>query len=303
MSVIAALEAITSPSLSQDDTGKRTWEREFIVKCSLLTDDPVVIKASGQLPAEGAGYSFEGHTDAQAVLTRYRFKRDPGIGANSIFVWRVTAEYNTDATDPEEDEGDNPLDWRPRFRQGVGLTRKVLHKAYTEGQEDRGVEVANPVGDPYVPGIEYDEPHVIWWIDRNETEHPDPGGEKVLSVNQSAFGAWPPGCVLLANIGASREFHKSFAYFKITYELHFKLREPRWGIEVKATGLRERDPGTGLIEKIIDRSTNTPITKPVYLTGQGASTNDAAVAEVKVYWPYPFIDWSALNLPNPFEPD
>lgn len=287
-----------SRSYTEDDTGKRTYSRVYVVTCSARADGPVKIKASGLLPALGTAYSFSGDgSDTTAVLREYRFRPDE----NSDRIWEVTCEYSTDTTDPNDDEGDDPLDWRPRFRYGIGTRRLVLQTSYTAGTADRDVEVANTAGDPFVPGLEYDQPYAIAWIERNETEFPAVT-DYVLTVNQSAFAGYGVGAVLLANITGSREYHKAFAYFKITYELQFDPWS-RHSLEVKSTGLRAIDEGGAGPFKVIDIKTNTPVTKPVYLDTNGKKVSQSSNAATQTFWPYPFVDWSPLNLPNPYEPD
>jgi hypothetical protein len=276
---------------AENITGRHT--RVFVVQSGDFTLGSESVQAAAGVPRLGDTYvDANGNTDVTCVCVLVRPEQDnldPGV-------WRVYAEYTTDAVVTPTLMPCN-ISWTlERFTRAIYL-------------DLNGAAILNSAGDPFDPPVIVDDSRLVCRVTRNELSYPLNAALAYKdAVNSDAFlsiivaGApIAPGLVKMANIGADlvNPLTGRFRYWRVTYEMHVQLRG--WQPKVLDAGFHTGFLGgiLGFNRKLVrDPVSNEPLSQPVPLDGLGNVLAPAAAPVFITYAGYPTIAFNALGLPG-----
>ncbi len=277
MSVVAC-EEIVGTKGSMDARLRREYVRVYRVQTDDTNDGPKTVRLAAKIPRIGQLYATPNETD----LGSWCKKLDPVRDDANPYFWTVTAEYDSETEDPEEQK-ENPLERPPVLRWSFATERKALQV------DVDGKKLCNSAGQLFDPPIETDEMIVVLAVTRNVAEfNVAQAIAYENAINSDAFMGVDPYVAKLKGIAAERAFENGVRHWKVGYEIHF--RRDGWRLQVLDAGTMQLgywfDPETGHLGTaeellpILDPR-GGQATKPVPLDGHGhVIAPGAAVQEV-----------------------
>lgn len=269
-------------------TGRHT--RVFVVQTGDFNAGSEQVLAAVGIPRIYDTYvDADGQNDTTCFCVDIRPEQDnadPGV-------WRVYAEYSTDAYGAPTN-----------MPQIVVWSIERFTKAVYVDQD--GNAILNSAGDPYDPPVTVDDSRLVVKVVRNELEYPtDVAIAYKDAVNSDSFealliGGAPadPGTVKMANVGGElmNSLTGAFRYWRMTYEMH--VNNNGWQPKVLDAGFHTGFAGgiIGFNRKLVtDPVSGIPLSQAVPLDGLGNVLAPAGTPVFNVYNVYPSEPFNDLD--------
>lgn len=243
---------------SMDLQWLRTYKRRFQVVTDTASDGPVAIRnaLSGVFGIYPGNYYHNSTilawhpTDPLIVYgtpdaPQNQTENDAQCYVNSIIPRCVTV----DGKQWEVDVTYGPYD--PRLNSQDPINNRAEHKWYFEDGEEivdqdiNGADILNAAFDPYDPPVTRPISNIILTIARNEATF-DIGiaSQYKNKLNLQPFYGADPGKAKMANINAEDTWSPQVStnqgvYWRVNYEIHFRLDDTGWGKKLRNAGYRQ----------------------------------------------------------------
>lgn len=245
---------------------RREYQRVFRVYTDSNHDAAATIITHPSLPALGSGYITPNEADAGALCKKVEASQN----AEDPLQWTVTATYDTDVPDPEEQE-ENPLNRPAQWKFSFSKYTKAVEKDL----DDKAI--VNSAGMPFLPPVEIDQSRPVINVTINKATF---SYIYVLNlqdaVNMDAWNGFAPNTLKIAGIEVSSQYENNIAFWQLTYNI--EVNWEGWNpMKVLDQGYYEKELVSGeegsqsavYRRELIRDDFGQPMSGPTLLNGSG----------------------------------
>jgi hypothetical protein len=230
----------------------RHYTRTLVVITNSVNDGPEVVIVAAGVPRIADQYVVGNDADTIATCTNVVVE-----STESPFVWKVTAEYETDRL--VQAALNNPLNQPAEVQWGSSRYERVLQR------DQLGIPMCNTAGDKFDPPLTAEDSRPLLTVTLNSLLY-DPAIAQLYqdACNTDVFAGAAPYAAKMNSITAVKQIDIGFQYWRITYEIEF--RRETFALFVLDQGYRNIN---GYL--FFDKLTNLPFSYPIPLNGRGFS--------------------------------